>query len=253
MNDDEMEKLFFSLASKSRLDILHCLSVDKLRMIEIARKVDITPTEASRQIQRLRDERIIRKHNDDRYSLTHYGELVMHFFPGLRFVSKYKQYFMAHDVWKLPRQFVSRLGELSQGNLSTELAETVNGIENLINSSDDHVWVITNQGMAVHTIAMAERISKGVKFRSLVPENVVGSSQIKIFGKNVERRILSSIPGLFSISEKEAFVSLLSMEGKVDGFGFFGKDTSFMKWANDFFLYYWEQTDRRYPKINSNL
>ena len=253
MNDDEMENLFFCLSSKSRLDILYALSCKRLRMNEIARKIDITPTEASRQVQRLRDERIIRKHNDDRYSLTHFGELVMHFFPSLRFISKYKQYFIAHDVWRLPPQFISRLGELSQGNLSTELAETVNGIENLINSSDDHVWVITNQGMAVHTKAMIERLSKGVKFRSLVPENVIGSSQIHIFSKNVERRVLSSIPGLFSMSEKEAFVSLLSMDGKVDGFGFFGKDPSFMKWANDFFLYYWDQTDRMYPKSSSNL
>jgi predicted transcriptional regulator len=112
---------------------------------------------------------------------------------------------------------------------------------------------MTNQGMNVHTRAMAERISKGVKFRSLVPENLIGAGKIQIFGKNVERRVLVSVPGLFAISEKEAFVSLLSNDGKVDGFGFFGNDPTFIQWANDFFLHYWNQTDRRYPKTDSNL
>lgn len=249
MSDIGIENLFFSLASESRLEILKILYVDRMKMNEIARKIDITPTEASRQIQRLKDELLIQKQNDDRYSLTNFGKLVMHFFPSIGFILKHKQYFMVHDVWRLPSQFISRLGELSQGTLSTEIAETINGIENVINSSEDHVWVITNQGISAHTRAMKEQLSKGVKFKSLLDEKLVGSNQIQFFGKNVERRVLSSIPGIFSISEKEAFVSLLSIDGKVDGYGFFGNDPLFMKWVNDFFLYYWDQTSKRYPQM----
>ena len=230
---------------------MHALSVEKLKMNEIARKIDITATEASRQIQRLQDELIIQKQPDGAYTLTNYGQLVLHFFPSFDFIFKYRQYFLVHDVWQLPYQFISRLGELSQGTLCTEIAETVNRIENMMRSSEDHVWVITDQVMAVHSNVMTEQISKGVKFKSLIHERLIHSSQVKLFGKNVERRILASIPGLFSITEKEALVSLLAMDGKLSPSGFFGSDPLFMKWANDLFLYYWDQANRRYPQSNS--
>jgi len=213
-------------------------------MHEIARKIDITPTEASRQIQRLLDELIIQKQPDGTYTLTSYGKLVLHFFPSFEFIFKYRQYFLVHDVWKLPYQFISRLGELSQGTLCTEVAETVNRIETMMHSSDDYVWVITDQAMTVHSNAMIERISKGVKFRSLIHERLIDSSQVRVFGKNVERRVLSSIPALVVITEKEAFFSLLSLDGKLDPSGFFGGDPLFMKWVNDLFLYHWDQTKR---------
>ena len=144
----------------------------------------------------------------------------MHFFPLLEFSFKHKQYFMGHDVWRLPEQFINRLGELSQGNLCTELADTVNRVQAIINSSDDHVWIITDQVMGVHSNTMAEQLLKGVKFRSLVHERLAGSSLSQV-GTNVERRVLSSIPGIFAITEKEAFVELLTMDGKLDGIGFF--------------------------------
>ena len=216
-------------------------------MNEIARKIDITATEASRQIQRLQDELVIQKQVDGTYALTNYGKLVLHFFPPLEFLLKHKQYFISHDVWRLPPQFISRLGELSQGTLCTEMAEAVDRIENMMRSSEDHVWVITDQVMSVHSGVMIERLSKGVNFKSLIHERLVDSPQVRLFGENVDRKILSSIPGLFSITEKEALVALLSLDGKLDHVGFFGSDPSFMNWANDLFLYYWNQAKRQYP------
>jgi len=249
LDNDGIANLFFSLASKSRLDLLHTLTVDKLRMNEVAQKIDITATEASRQIKRLLDELIIQKQPDGAYVITNYGKLVLHFLPTFEFIFKHKQYFLVHDVWQLPPQFISRLGELSQGSLCTELAETVNRVEKMIQSSNDYVWVITDQVMSVHSNVMTERISKGVTFRSLIHKRLVKSSQINLFGKNVERRILSSIPGVVVITEKEAAIGLLTVDGKLSHSGFFGTDPSFMKWVTDFFIYYWEKAKRGYTKV----
>jgi predicted transcriptional regulator len=246
-----METLFFSLASESRLDILNALSSNEFKMNELARKINITPTEASRQIQRLIDELIIQKQPDGVYTLTNYGKLVLHFFPSLDFIHRHRQYFLEHDIWQLPPQFISRLGELSQGTLYTEMADTVNKIEHMMQSSDDHVWTITDQIMAVHENAMKEKISKGIKLRSIVHERLIRSSQVQVFGKNVERRVIASVPGLFSITEKEAFFALLSIDGKLSSSGFFGNDPQFMKWVNDVFLYYWDKTSISYPRTNT--
>ena len=252
MSDDGIANLFFSLASESRLDVLHALSVDKLRMNELARKIDITPTEASRQIQRLQDEQVIQKQPDGEYTLTSYGRLVLHFLPALEFLFKHKQYFLGHDVWRLPSQFISRLGELSQGTLCTEMAGTADRIENMMCSSNNHVWVITDQVMSVHNNAIMDRISKGVKFRSLIHERLAQSSKVKLFGKNVERRAASSIPALVVITEKEAFIALLTTDGQLTHSGFFGTDPSFTNWVTDFFLYYWEKT-KGYAQSRSDI
>jgi predicted transcriptional regulator len=239
LEESGIDNLFFSLASESRLDILQALRVDKLKMNEIARKIDITATEASRQTQRLQEEYIIQKLPDGTYTLTNYGKLVLHFFPAFEFIFKHKQYFLAHDIWQLPYQFISRLGELSQGTLCTEMAGTVNRIENMMRSANDHVWAITDQVMDVHSKVMTEQVSKGVKFRSLFPEKLIHSTHGKVSGK-YEKRILTSVPALVVVTEKEAFVALLTMDGNLTHSGFFGTDPVFIKWVADLFLHYWE-------------
>lgn len=219
-------------------------------MNEVARKINITATEASRQIQRLIDELILQKQPEGTYVLTNYGRLLLHFFPSLEFISKYREYFVVHDVWQLPPYFISRLGELSKGVLCTEIAETVNRIENIMCSADDYVWVITDQIMTVHSNVMIDQLSKGVTFRSLIHERLINSSQVRVFGEKVERRMLSSIPALLVVTDKEAFVSLLALDKKIDHTGFFSSDPSFMKWARDLFIYHWDQTKRLFPKLN---
>lgn len=250
MIDKGIENLFFCLASESRLDILNALSLNELKMNEIARKINITPTEASRQIQRLTDELIIQKQPDGVYILTNYGKLILHFFPSLDFIFRHRQYFLNHDVWQLPSQFISRLGELTHATLFTEMADTVNKIENMMKSSNDHVWTMTDQIMAVHENTMKEKLLKGIKLKSILHERLIGSSQVQAFSKNVERRVIASIPGLLSITEKEGFFALLSKDGKLSSSGFFGSDPQFMKWVNDVFLYYWDKTKSSYLRPN---
>lgn len=247
MDNKGIENLFFNLSSKSRIDILQSISADNLRMNEIARKNEITATEASRQIQRLLDESIIQKLPDGSYTLSNYGKLLLHFLPGLEFIFKNKQYFSDSDLWKLPYHFINRIGELSSGYLCNEVSETVNKIETMMKESNEFVWVLTDQAMTVHSDVMLERTAKGVKFRSLIHERLIESSQVRVFGKNVERRLLQVIPALVVITEKEGFFSLLDINGKIAPKGFFGTDPVFMKWVTDFYLYYWNQTSRQYP------
>jgi predicted transcriptional regulator len=57
----------------------------------------------------------------------------------------------------------------------------------------------------------------------------------------VEKRSLSiSIPATIVCTEKMAGVSLLLIDGRADYALFYGKDPTFLKWASDLFLYFWE-------------
>jgi predicted transcriptional regulator len=248
MNEKGLETLFFNLSSKSRIDILLSLSKENLRMNEIARRNDITATEASRQIQRLLDDAIISKQPDGVYTLTSYGKLFLHFFPPIEFIAKYQGYFLNHDIWRLPGPFISRLGELNSGVLSEEIAEVIDRIENMMRSAEQYVWVLTDQAVNVHNDAMIEQVSKGIKFRSLIHERMLKTSQLKIPPKSVERRVMPSIPALVVKTEKEAFLSLLSMDGTMVPSGFFGNDIQFMGWIEDFYMYYWNRTPSIYLK-----
>lgn len=250
MDGARIENIFFSLSSESRLAILNAVCFENLRMNEVARKINITATEASRQIQRLIDECILQKQPDGTYILTNYGRLLLHFFPSLEFISKHRSYFVVHDVWQLPPQFISRIGELFEGVLCTEIAETVNKLENMMRSAEEYVWVITDQVMTVHSNVMIDQISRGVKFKSLIHERLISSSQVRVFGENVERRLLSSIPVLLVVTDKEAFVSLLDLDKKIAHTGFFSSAPAFMQWTRDLFVYHWDQTKRQYPKFN---
>jgi len=217
-------------------------------MNELARRNDITATEASRQIQRLLDDAIISKQPDGAYTLTNYGKLFMHFFPTLEFISKHREYFLNHDVWRLPSPFISRLGELRSGVLCEQIAEVVDRIENMMQSAKAYVWVLTDQAVNVHINVMNEQVAKGVKFRSLIHERMLNSSQVRVLGKGVERRVMPSIPALVVKTDKAAFLSLLSMDGALVHSGFFGSDPQFMGWVEDFYLYFWNRHLGSYPK-----
>ncbi len=243
---DGLENLFFNLSSESRLDILYAVSDERLRMNEIARKVNITATEASRQIQRLSDESLIQKHTDGTYELSNFGHLVLHFMPMFGFFVKHKTYFLDHDVWAIPSEFVSRLGELSEGVLVEELAEIVNRIEGLMGSAEEYVHVITDQVMNVHSRVMDEQTLKGIEFRSIAHVKLV-NPQAKKYQGDVETRFLESIPGLLVVTEKEGFFAFLSEDGKLSHSGFYGSDATLLGWIRDMFDYYWDRADKR-PK-----
>jgi predicted transcriptional regulator len=77
----------------------------------------------------------------------------------------------------------------------------------------------------------------------LVSEGVLGAIPSPS-PRNVELRGLSDIPVTIGITEKEATVCFPLVGGRTDYAGFSGKDPSFLNWAKDLFLYYWDKGKR---------
>jgi predicted transcriptional regulator len=57
--EKSLETLFYELASQDRLSILLELCTSALKMQDLARKLDLTATEASRQLQRMSQAKLI--------------------------------------------------------------------------------------------------------------------------------------------------------------------------------------------------
>jgi predicted transcriptional regulator len=159
----------------------------------------------------------------------------------MEFIYNNDDYFLSHDITKIPLPFVNRIGELAQADLVEDLTLDLARWEELIKNADDHVWVMTPQVMGHLTRTMQDKILEGVKLRSIFNENIREAKSSLPKGKNVERKLLPRVPVIMIISEKEASISFPRLDGNIDFPAFFGTDSTFLKWITDLFLYYWER------------
>jgi predicted transcriptional regulator len=244
-NNEGAEKLFFELSSESRLDILRELQAKSLRMQEIAHRLNVTATEAFRQLQRLSEALLIQKQTEGAFAITQYGRLVLQLSSSLDFVFKHKDYFSTHDACRLPHQFVNRIGELSQTNLIMDTIEGLNKAERMFIEAEQYAWGLA-EGRVPELMGpiMSERIRKGLKARMLVLESFLPPNTIPPATPDLEIRTLSEIPAIIALTEKEAAICFHLVGGRTDYAGFHGKDPIFLNWVKDLFLYYWDKGKR---------
>jgi predicted transcriptional regulator len=247
-NQEGIEKLFFELASESRLGILRKLNEKNWKMKDLARKLDLTTTETFRQLQRLNEALLVQKTPEGTYAITQYGRLVLRLSSSLEFVSKHKEYFSTHDIWRLPYQFVNRIGELAQTNLIMDTMNCMKMAEKIFREAEQYTWGM-REGSAIEAVVpmFNEQSRKGVRFRDLFPESDLPTYRSwSEKWRNVEGRGLpvSDISATILLTEKEAMVCLRFIGGRMDFAGFFGNDPMFLNWVKDLFLYYWDKAKR---------
>ena len=238
MEQEGVEKLHFELASEVRLGILHELQSNGLKMQDVARRLGLTATEAVRQLKRLSDALMVERQPEGTYAVTEYGKLVLQLSSSLDFVYFHRKYFLTHDVWRIPRQFIDRLSDLSQTTLKTDTMESINAAERMMGEAKQSIWGI---GEGRFTEAMsrvgADQAIRGIEGKFLTP---LPPSRLQSF----ENRTLSDIPVLVTLTEREAGICFRLVEGRADYAGFFGKDPVFLGWVKDLFLYYWDKGKR---------
>jgi predicted transcriptional regulator len=243
-----LDKLFFELASESRLGILYELQGKNLKMQEVGQKLGLTHTEVFRQLQRLNEALLIQKQLDGSYAITQNGILLVRFADAFKFVAKFKQTLLTRDIQRIPYQFVNRIGELSKAHLSTNSIEMVNSAEQLITGAEKYLWIIGERPLSFLGAKAAEKVQKGLSIKLLFDESCSKYYEDVAEVKGiVEKRAIAKIPAILIINEKCAGINMFSVDGRADNAIFFGSDSTLLKWANDLFLYYWEQGKRFYP------
>ena len=249
-NNVGVESLFFDLASESRLGILCLLGKESLKMNDIARKLDLTSTEAFRQLQRLSEARLVQRQPDGLYSLTPYATLELNLSSSLGFVYRNRDYFSEHDVSCLPYEFVNRLGELSAGEFYGETLATMNRARKMVNEAENYVWAIAEQSESSHTPIVNQKVPQGLKIRFLMQKELAKTIEYDPQLEHLkERKYMERIPLTLLITEKESAVHFRKHTGKMEFIGFFGTDDMFHKWTRDLFVHYWEKSERWYPGI----
>jgi predicted transcriptional regulator len=241
-NQDRIERLYFELASESRLSILHELSLHDGKMRETARKLNLTTTEAFRQLQRLTDALLVQKKPEGTYAITEFGLLVLQFSTFFEFLNKHREYFATHNVRSLPYQFLNRIGELSKANFKTNVMENINAAERIAREAEKYMWGGGMEQPLNIRDALLGGISKGVKYRFLFPKRFIPKEPtIPGLAQVAEIRSMEDLPFNVAMSEKEAGISFQLIDGRVDYVSFVGTDSVFVSWVKELFLYYWEK------------
>ncbi len=243
---EKLDKLFLDLSSESRLDLLRELDTKELRMGELARRLDLTATEATRQLKRMTDSLLIRRLPEGAYTATAYGRLVLQLSPSLEFVSRHREYFTTRDLSRLPDAFVHRIGELSGGTLKLETMESIVTGEQLMGRVKRYFWaLVPGPGSELLAPTVHEQRLKGVDFRFAIPtEHLPPKPPPPGFEPDYEIRGLPQIPAVLAATDEEGFVSFAPISGRWDFAGFYGSDPKFLQWTRDVFLHFWEQGKR---------
>ena len=244
-NQERIERLYFELASESRLSILQEISKQDGKMREVARKLDLTTTETFRQFQRLTDALLVQKKPEGTYSITEYGLLVLQFSAFFDFIHKHRQYFSTHNIRRLPYQFLNRIGELSQADFSSDVMGNINAAERIAREAEKYYWGGAIEQPLDIRAALLENIPKGVTYKFLFPKRFIPKEPtMPGLAKVAEIRSMEDLPFNVVMNEKEAGISFQFTDGRVDYVSFVGKDPVFLSWVKDLFLYYWDKGNR---------
>lgn len=249
--------LYFEFSNEDRLKILHKLEESNLNISTLARELEMSTQECSRHMTRLSESRLVKKDSDGLYHLTQYGRLSLVLISGQRFVAKYRDYFNAHTLKRLPLEFVSRIGEMRGSELTPSVMVTFSLIESLFMKAEDHVWVMHDRYLLNILPLSAKALRRGVRIRTLdtVPKEpsldqarptYIDDADEKLFIKawhdgELEVRKSDTIDLFLYVSEREAVIAFPLADGSFDYLGFHSGDQVMLSYCRDLFDFYYEK------------
>jgi len=215
-----------------------------MRLTQLSEKLNLTVQETSRHLSRLSEANLITKDADGLNHLLPYGKYVLILFPGFEFLSKHREYFNTHNIDFLPDEFITRIGDLKNCTIITDVMVAFHVANNLIQQSKEYIWIMGNQVLTSTIPYLEEAIKRGAQFRLILPEDLkppTGFKPLPIIPNHIERRTLKKIDMTITISEKEARIAFQTCDGNIDYVTFEAKDERAFKWCKDLYLYFWQK------------
>jgi predicted transcriptional regulator len=229
--------------------IIEELQTSSLKLSEVAKKLDITATEALRQVQRLRDAGLLEKTSEGKYHSTPYSKLILESSVAMDFLSKHREYFLDHDTSLIPPQFRARFGELSKTVFLPEPVTNLNTGSEILKNAEKWIDVMSEQRLEQHGQILRQRLLEGIKVRFVHQENLIDSMKQELIDpkQSVERKFIPRVCAVMILTDKSAGFSLRKLDGKMDYQVFAGTDPESMKWARDLFEDQWNRARPWHP------
>jgi predicted transcriptional regulator len=237
-------ELFTELSSENRLGILKTLDEEPMTFTNLIKEVDMNSTEASRQLSRLTEARLIEKKGDGRYYNTLFGKLVLSSISDLNFISEKSGYFLEHDTAQIPLDLLRQIDALSKGEIVTGVYNILNTHEKLGDGIKSYMWYMSDDFPRHHLPYMENRLEEGLEIRVILPKDLCSTSPLSEKNrKKIGIKVLDEIKISVIVSDKFSLLELPGQDGKIDqNTAIFGYDDKFREWCKKLFQYYWEKT-----------
>jgi len=262
-HSEKFYDLLFEMSNEYRHQILVSLSSNRKRITDLSKEYKLSTQEISRHISRLIKSDLTRKDVEGFYNLTEYGKMVLTLLPEFEYTSKHSEYFSSHSSSVLPREFIKRIGELSNSVLIDNVLDFLRLTEKLIRDAEESVWILVDQFPLNYLDTILCSLQRGVRFKLIESTkrdfnaelNALAADEISdfkhaMYTPMIEQKILDhGNIGLF-LSEKNCSIALPIEEGQTDYIGFMSDDESSLQWCRDLFEKYWRNAA---PKIVSQV
>ena len=254
--------LFFELSNEDRLSIILKLMEAPKKLTHIAKELDLTVQECSRQLARLSEIDLVTKDPDGFFVLQPYGRHAFRLFPGFQFLTEHVEYFNKHTLQVLPEKFMGRIGELRGCEPITALMKTFANLDRTMREAEEFFWYMTDETLIsarVYTTGL-EALERGVKLRCIEP---IGYSPPQDIVDNVSDEVKAAfdifrgkdmlldrghekIDVTLYMNEKEvAILAFPAVKGEFDYLGFTSTDPKVLEWCKDLHTHYWGTGVRR--------
>jgi predicted transcriptional regulator len=248
MAHENLCDLFFEFSNEDRLKMLYRLREKPSTVTAISKDLGLTTQEASRHLTRLGEMGLTVKGPSGGHSLTPYGELSLAQLKGFNFTCRHSGYFAAHDVARLPAQFVARLGELDGCVYVDDVMVIFHRIEKAIKEAEEYVWRLTDRYIITAIPVWEDALRRGVEFRLLEPRDIVIPQEFTqgpvlaaaLVSGQFRNNVVERVDVFMAVTEKEvAGICFPELNGKMDYRGFASDDLEAQDWARDLYEYYW--------------
>ncbi|HEX9341339.1 MAG TPA: ArsR family transcriptional regulator [Thermoplasmata archaeon] len=248
MGSNELARHLFEIASDERLGILSAIAEKPLKHAQIARHLDLTGSETTRHLTRLVSVGLVSKNPRSEYGPTNLARLLSVGIPFFDFLATHRDFLLSHDVLVLPREFVERLGALSQGSFTSGTYKVVAFQEQSLRAVKRRTWVMSEHAFEQGIPILQEKASSGADVRVIRPrggfEEVVPA--LSGASRNYPVRLLDETRIFLAVLDDIAGVCFPALDGKVDmSTMLLLQDPSGYRWAADLFLYFWERARER--------
>jgi predicted transcriptional regulator len=254
---EHVAELLFILASIDRLTLLSEIATEKRRLSQLTTKLSATPQETSKHLVRLRDAKLIEKDSDGFFSLTALGKIIVNLVPSFRFLTQNIEYILSHDISSLPLEFIERLAELQEGELTDNVGSVIAHLQQVVQSAEEYIWL-----MADHRLGNQEYVTKSGKLESnsritwrviLPASSNINWAEIRkaagVHKGRIEYHLIedpNDIKTGIAMNEKIAGVTFPNATGKLDFNGGFRSDNPlFHRWCQDLFESNWNKKGKK--------
>ena len=248
---EDSAKDFLELASHQRISIIFNLKEKKSKISEMAKKLDATSQEVSRNFDRLAKAGLVKKDTDGYFSLSTFGKAICTQVPSLIFLSQNRKYFETHNFEDIPLKFIQRIGGLVRGKHIKGFVKVQENWRMIYDNANEYVYSILSE-LPLDLIELAVNKTKNsVKINNILAEStIVPKGRKQLIEKNdfrklvqegkIERKMQKHNKVVVVLNEKEACISFPLLDGESDlSKAFFSDDIPFHEWCLDYFRYCW--------------